>query len=49
MRIGSCLLDNSDVDGRSGAGAVDLGIRHFEAGLLMREEKVQRDIGGWRL
>jgi hypothetical protein len=33
-RIRSCLLDNSDVDGRSGTGAVDLCVRHCEAGLI---------------
>lgn len=38
MRIGKLLLDNSDVDRRSGAGAVDLGVGHCEAGFWLREK-----------
>jgi hypothetical protein len=38
MRLGKLLLDNSNVDRRSGAGAVDLGVGHCEAGFWLREE-----------
>lgn len=36
-----CLLDNGDVDWRSGAGAVDLGIGHYEAGYTGVEEGLE--------